>query len=82
MSLLDCQPASPYCPVDWRWRRAEGIRQGLLPTHGRRADRWVQRALRFQYVYAEEGDSSCPRRARQDPAVLGDLQISSSVDPR
>jgi hypothetical protein len=81
MSLLDCQPASPYCPVDWRWRRAEGIRLGLLPTPGRRADRWVRRALRFQHSYAEMGDSSYPRRARKDPAVLGALQLSSSADP-
>jgi hypothetical protein len=81
MSLLDCQPASPYCPVDWRWRRAEGILQGLLPTPGRRADRWVRRALRFQHSHAEMGDSSCPKRARKDPAVLGALQLNSSIEP-
>jgi hypothetical protein len=82
MSLLDCQPASPYCPVDWRWRRAEGVRQGLLTTPGRRADSWIRRAIRFQDEHADKGDSSCPRLARLDPAVYGAFHVRSSVESR
>jgi hypothetical protein len=82
MSLLDCQPASPYCPVDWRWRRAEAIRLGLLPTPGLRPDPWVRQAIRFQDEHAGKGDSPCPELARLDPAVFGAFQVRSSVEPR
>ena len=82
MRLLDCQPASPCCPVDWRWRRAEGIRRGLLPTPGRRADCWLRRAIRFQDAYADTGGLLVPQSGPAGPAVLGAFRVRSSVEPR
>jgi hypothetical protein len=81
--LIDCQPASPFCPPDWRWRRAEGIRLGLLRDTPRRRDRWVGRALKFLIDRAAgRGDSSGPSSARPDPAILGAYRVRSSGDPR
>jgi hypothetical protein len=81
--LVDCDPQSPFCPPSWRWRRAGGIRLGLLRDTARRRDPWVGRALKFLIDRAAgRGDASGPELAWPDPAVLGAFRVWSSGDHR
>jgi hypothetical protein len=81
--LIDLQPESPYHPVDWRYRLAEAILSGRLPTPRRRLDPWVRRAIRFLVdQVAGTGDAPCPGSALLDPALLGAFQVRFSGDSR
>jgi hypothetical protein len=81
--IIDLQPESPNCPVDWRHRLAEAIFSGQPPPLRRRLDSWVRRAIRFLSDQAAgKGDAPCPGSALLDPALLGAFQIRCSGDPR
>lgn len=78
MSLELCHPSSPRRAVDWRWRSATCLRNGLLPAHPAWSDPWVGRVVAFQKALGDcEGIPHHPRPAEPDPvlAAAHDLQL-------
>ena len=72
---LDCSPASPFCPPDWRWRLAAALRSGLLPRRRRLRDPRVAAAARLQAGLARPGRA-------EDRAVLAASRLRSEGDAR
>src|SRR4051812_45277479 len=63
-------PASPRRAIDWRWRAATCLRDGLIPFHSGWVDPWIEQAIAFQDALDDcNTDPHHPRLAGLDPVL-------------
>ena len=64
-------PADPFRPVDWRWRRAVYLLEKNPPVSPRRDDAWVRTAVRFYQELRQCPDEAARQGlARRLPAIF------------
>jgi hypothetical protein len=78
--ITDCAPDSPFRALDWRWRLASHIAQGLEPPRKRWADRWVRAAARS--LARQAGEAKRAPRGSAAAALEGACRIRDMDDTR
>ena len=64
-------PADPFRPVDWRWRRAVYLLENNPPVSPRRDDAWARAAVRFYQGLRQCQDEAARQGlARRLPAIF------------
>lgn len=79
MGLIDLSPESPFCPIDWRWRRAEWRVQTKSRCNERYDDEWTRRAARH-HRKRQRTDSNITRRQKLDNELVLAEMISIRQD--
>jgi hypothetical protein len=70
LTELDDDPAGPFRPVDWRWRRAVYLVENNRPASPRRDDAWARAAARFYRALRQCRDEAAWQGlARRLPAL-------------
>jgi len=79
LGLINLSPESPFCPVDWRWRRAEWRARTKSRQNERYDDPWTRLAARH-HRKLQRTHKNISGRQRLDANIVRAFEISTRND--
>ena len=79
IELINLSIESPFCPVDWRWRRAEWRARTKSRANERYDDPWTRLAARH-FRKLQRTHKNITRRQRLDADIVRAFEISARND--